>query len=117
MLTRVENKVMETIFGACYGKSSLLITPTDLVKMIAEKGVSLSVMDKIVEDLHSDGYFDLIYSDRHGETVYCISLTEKGKGFIRNKKVFRRNLIYRIGLTVALAFLSFIVGIILKAVF
>jgi predicted transcriptional regulator len=117
MLNRVENKVMATIFSACNNKTSLLITPIDLIKMTGEKSVSLSTMERIVKDLHSDGYFDLIYSDRHGETVYCISLTEKGKGFIRNKKVLRRNLIYRVSLTVALAFLSFIIGIILKAIF
>ena len=117
MLNRAENRVMQTIFGACADRRSLLITPLDLVKMTGEKGVTLSVVDRIVKDLHSDGYFELIYSDRHGETVYCISLTEKGKAFVRSKKVLRRNLIYRITLTVALAFLSFIVGIILKAIF
>lgn len=108
---------MSVIFKECSKRSSLLVTPSDLISMVGVKGVAINSIDKIITDLNMDGYFDLVYSDRHGETVYCIALTEKGKGFERNKKVFKRNVVFRVGLTVVLAFLSFIIGLILKAIF
>ena len=117
MLIKTENKVMSAIYKECIKKNPLLITPRDLIKNVGEKGITPTVLEKVLTDLNMDGYFDLVYSDRHGETVYCISLTEKGKGFQRNKKVFKRNLIFRIGLSIALAFLSFIIGLILRAIF
>lgn len=117
MLTKTENKIMSVIYKECVKRDSLLVTPSDLISMSGDRSITLKTVDKIISDLNFDGYFDLVYSDRHGETVYCIALTEKGKGFERNRKVFKRNLIFRIGLTVALAFLSFIIGLILKAIF
>ena len=117
MLSKIENKVMSIIFKECSKRSSLLITPSDLISMSGDKSITLKGIDKILTDLNTDGYFDLVYSDRHGQTVYCIALTDKGKGFERNRKVFRRNVAFRVGLTVALAFLSFIIGLILKAIF
>lgn len=117
MLTKTESKIMKVIYKECVNRESLLVTPLDLINMSGDKNITLKTIDDIMCDLNFDGYFDLVYSDKHGEMVYCISLTEKGKGFERNRKVFKRNIVFRIGLTVALAFLSFIVGLILKAIF
>lgn len=117
MLTKIENKIMSIIFKECNKRSALLVTPLDLISMSGDRSITLNLIEKIVTDLSMDGYFDLVYSDRHGEMVYCIALTEKGKCFERNRKVFKRNLAFRITLTVALAILSFIIGLILKAIF
>lgn len=117
MLSKNENRVMAVIYSECKDKNSLLISPTDLLKMTGTDKLTLTGLDKVVTDLHTDGYFDLVYSDRRGETVYCIALTEKGKGYPRDVKLIKRNLIFRVGVSVALAFLSFVIGLILKAVF
>ncbi|MBE5753913.1 MAG: hypothetical protein E7340_01065 [Clostridiales bacterium] len=116
MLNRVESKVMLALFSECKDKSAILISPTDLVKLIDGK-VTESGVEKIMQDLSSDGYFDLIYSDRRGETVYCVTLLEKGKGYLRNLKVMKRTLVFRLCVTIVLAFVSFIIGLILKAIF
>jgi hypothetical protein len=117
MLNKTESKVMGVLFNECKQRSALLISPLDLIKISGEKGLTESKLDRIMNDLFMDGYFDLIYSDRHGERVYCVTLTEKGKGYSRGKKVMRRNLLFRLCLTVGLALLSFIIGLILKAIF
>lgn len=117
MLTKTESKLMQIIYAECQRRGALLITPYDLINMSGEKGLTESTLEKMLDELNLDGYFDLVYTDRHGERVFCITLTEKGKGFNRNRKVFKRNLIFRIALTVALAVLSFVTGIILKAIF
>ena len=117
MLNKLENKVMRALFGECREKKSILIAPTDLIKICGTEDLTLTKIEKIVNDLSMDGYFDLIYSDRRGETVYCVTLTEKGKGYMRNQKVVRRNLLFRLIVTIALAVVSFIIGLILKAIF
>ncbi len=117
MLNRVENKVMNVLYKECKDRSAFLISPVDLKKMSGTDNLSNNQLERVVKDLHSDGYFDLVYSDRHGETVYCISLTDKGKGFLRNSALMKRNLIFRAVISVGLAVLSFLVGLILKAIF
>ena len=117
MLNTLENKVMSALFLSFEKKKTILISPLDLMRITGEKSLTVSSVDKIINDLSSDGYLDLIYSDRHGETVYCVTLTEKGKGYLRGRKVMKRNLLFRLGVTVALAIVSFVIGLILKAIF
>lgn len=117
MLTSAEKRVMDTIYVQCKDKHSTIISPTDITRLTDKYGVGLNRVEKTVKDLYMDGYFDMVYSDRRGETVYCITLTEKGKAYMRNAKVMKRNLIFKIGFSFALAVFSFLVGVVLKAIF
>ena len=117
MLDRLERKVMETLCHQLKDKSAILISPTDLLKIVGAENLSLSQLEKVVCDLSMDGYFDLIYSDRRGETVYCICILERGKGFLRSEKQRKRNLLARLFLTIGFAIVSFLVGVILKKIF
>ena len=94
MLSRTESKVMNVLYKECKERSAFLISPIDLKKMSGTENLSNNGLERVVKDLHSDGYFDLVYSDRHGETVYCISLTEKGKAYLRNSKLLKRNVFF-----------------------
>ena len=117
MLSKNENRVMNAVYERCGGKSSLLISPIDLLKIIGTSLMTLTEIEKAIIALSQDGYFDLVYSDRHGETVYCITLSSKGLAFKRNSTVMKRNLIFRLGLSVVFALVSFVIGLILKAIF
>lgn len=117
MLNGVENKIMQTVFSLCENRDSTLVSPTDIIRISGLNNLTQTALERVMDDLNKDGYFDLIYSDRHGERVYCITLLKKGKAFFRIKKVFKRNLIVRILITLFLAVLSFITGIILRAIF
>lgn len=116
MLSKKEDGVMQIIYAEGIKKKSFLISPLD-IKSMSKNPLSEKEIDKILSDLKKDGYFDFIYSDRHGEKVYCITLSEHGKGYARDKMVMKRNLVYRLILTVGFAIISFIIGIILKLVF
>ena len=117
MLAKKENRVMGVLYSAAKDKKAVLISPIDLLKLAGTDTVTLTELERIVVALHQDGYYDLVYSDRHGETVYCITLTERGKAYKRDALVMKRNLIFRLGLSVGLAVLSFVIGLILKAIF
>lgn len=117
MLTKSEAAVMNEVYSRCKGKSSVLVCPTDLLNGIKGKRINSSRLEKMLIALSQDGYLDMIYSDRHGETVYCLSLTEKGNAYGRERKVFKRNLVFRLALSVTFAVISFLIGLILKTVF
>ncbi len=117
MLSRKESKVMKVLYKESSGRASILISPIDLVKMLGEESIDLSQIEKIIDELCMDGYFDLVHSDRHGQKVYCISLTFKGKNFMRDQKLLKRNLIFRLTLSIIFAFISFLIGLILKKIF
>lgn len=115
MLTKKEKRVMKVLFLRCSEKQSALVSPQSIKNHCED--LSLTEIENIVKALSQDGYYDLIYSKRQGEKVYCISFSEKGKGFLRSEKLIKRNLAYRIMLTFAFAFLSFVIGLVLKAIF
>lgn len=117
MLSRTENRVMSVILDECKGKDSFLISPVDFLQLLCVKGMTHLELEKVLEGLCQDGYLDLVYSDRHGERVYCIALLQKGRGYKRNGEQIKRNLIYKLAVTVVFAVLSFVIGIILKAIF
>ncbi len=115
MLSRSENKVMGAIYAKCRNKKAVLIEQATLLS--EQGGLSEERLDKIVNDLYVDGFYDLVYTDRHGERVYCITLTEKGKGYPREAKLIRRTLTFRLIVSVGFAVFSFVLGLILKAIF
>ena len=117
MLNKTERKVMEILYNQCKDKNSVLISPTDIIRIVNLQNLTKTKLDKTMNDLEADGYFDLVYSDRHGETIYCVTLTEKGRAISRERLVRRRYILFRIGLTCGLAVVSFLIGLILKAIF
>lgn len=106
---------MTTVLALRGEKNSFLVSPDDI--LAAGVGIGRDELEKILENLCLDGYFDFILSDRKGERVYCISLTEKGKGYLRSVKELKRSILLRVCLTAVLAVMSFVIGVILKAVF
>ena len=117
MLNKTENKVMCVLLQLGNKKTTFLITPLDLLNMVATKGLTTTGLEKIINALVVDGFIDLIYSERHGEPVYCITLLEKGKSFRRNGEKIKRAILFKLIITVSFAFLSFLLGILLKAIF
>ena len=117
MLNKTESKVMGLLFNQCKDKNGVLISPTDIIRIVNIADLNKNKLDKIINDLASDGYIDLVYSERHGENIYCITLTEKGRSISREKMVRRRYILFRIGLTCGLAVVSFLIGLLLKAIF
>ena len=119
MLNRKEKIIMQYLFDTCMSNDNkCLLSAKDIsVAVYSKVDMTEYEVDEIIKNLSLDEYIDVIYSDKKGQTVYCISLDEKGKAFARekhNNKVTINMLILR---TVLLAILSFVVGLILKAIF
>ena len=61
--------------------------------------------------------FDLIASDRKGEKMYVITLHPNGIAYKRTAVQMRRNITFKVALSVAGAVITFVVGILLKIIF
>ena len=62
-------------------------------------------------------YINVVNSDKNGELIYCITVLPKGKSFYREEKNKKKTWSVAIIRTIILAVISFVVGIILKALF
>ncbi len=108
MLTPKERAVLLSVLDRCGDKSSCLVPPASL---LPKRGtITADRLNDILKALEYDGYIDVILSDRHGETVYCITLLAKAKGFRRERIQSERYLAGRILVAIISALITFAVG-------
>ena len=118
MLSRNEKKAMDYIFEKCIDKQSTLISPKEIIDSLAPKiTIAEEDVDKIINNLMLDNYIDVVNSDKNGELIYCVSLETKGEGYLREKQQRKKTTYLILGRTVVLAIISFVVTLILKAIF
>ena len=117
MLPYKKDKTLRALIKLIGEKPALLITPPDLINCVAEEGMDQEMLEKTLNDLFLEGYIDLVYSERQKERVYCITLCKKGKEYERARKEIVRGLVYKLIVTAIFAVISFVFGLILKAIF
>ena len=117
MLEKDKKKILSFLTHLCKDKQAVLISPADLLKNVNFNQLGQEELEIKMVELSNEGYVDLVYSDRRGEKVYCITLLEKGKNYLKKERIERQNLIKRFFLTIGFAVLSFWVGVILKKIF
>ncbi len=118
MLNRSENEIMQAVYSLCDGTEGCLVSPADILAVLPPKRYyNTDELDDILNALHCDGYFDLIYSERKGERMYLISLKESGFAFRRTAKQKQRDITFKIFLAFLGALATFVFGLVLKSLF
>ena len=118
MLNKQENEVMSAVYDMCDGKESCLVSPMEIVSLLpAKRRYTPQKVELILRSLELDDYFDLIASERKGEKMYVITLHPNGVAYKRTAVQVRRNVTFKIVLSVAGAVVTFVVGILLKMIF
>lgn len=118
MLSKNENCVMSAVYSLCDGTDGCLVSPLDILSLLPSgRKFTPDKIDGILNDLKSDGYFDLIISERKGEKMYVINLKENGFAYKRIARQRRRDVVFRIGLAFIGAAATFVFGLILKGIF
>ena len=118
MLSKKEKIVMKYILEICGDKDTCLISPLDLTHALEPKYTITEIeLEHLLNGIVQDNYITLVTSDKQGQMIYCITLLPKGKSFIREQENIRKTWRNAIIKTVVLAVISFVVGIILKAIF
>ena len=117
-LNKRENEVMNAVFELSCGKERFLLAPCELKAMLPAKGkYDNAALDRLLRGLALDGYFELVESERKGEPVYVIQMREAGLSYRRQDYQRKRSMCFRLGLAVAGAAASFLVGALLRLLF
>ena len=118
MLSRKEKMLMQYILKESGNKDTCLLLPIDIEHALAPKySINQIEAQAILDGLVQENYINLVYSDKNGELIYCISILPKGKSFYREQKNTKKSWAGAVVRTILLAILSFVMGLILKAIF
>ena len=118
MLTRRENDVMRVVYELAHQGGVCLVSPAELIASLPPKRkCSEEQLDRVLQELALDDYFQLLSSERKGEKMYVISLHAVGYAYKREFTQRRRNTVFKIGWAIASALIAFLVGILLKRIF
>ncbi len=117
-LNRKENEVMNAVFTLSGGKESFLVSPAEMIALLpANSGYDEDKLERVLRALELDGYFQLTPSERKGERMYVVHLLSAGLAFKRTDEQRKRGLYLKLAITAGGAVLSFLIGVILKAIF
>lgn len=118
MLTKRENAVMNAVYRSCGSRGVCLVSPTELLEMLAPKiKCTEEQLDSVLNALSLDDYFQLLSSERKGEKMYVISLRANGYAYKRSATQVKRDMAFKFGWAIASAIIAFVVGVILKQIF
>ena len=109
---------MHYILSSSNGKTTCLLSPLDIQHAFEPKYVVNEIeIQALLDGLSQENYITVVNSDKNGELIYCITILSKGKAFTREQKNIKKTWSVALIRTIILAIVSFVVGIILKAIF
>ena len=113
MLNRKTKQLMKAIYYKAVEKDgTCLISQNDLLSSMPYSfQFKKSDLAPALKALVSEGYFELITTEKKGEEYYCITLQKGGYDFAYQIAKEKRQVRMKIALTVSGAVLSFIIGI------
>lgn len=118
-LNKKEKIIMLYLYEKCTEKKSQLVSAEKIIERVSENKllITQNELDEIMLYLLKDEYIDYIVTDNKKETFYCVTLKNKGCLFKKDLIKEKQKATYLILRTVALAVLSFIIGLLLKTIF
>lgn len=118
MSQRREKLVLTYLCKVCANKKAHLFSPYDIAKALCPKLVlTVSEIDEIMARLSLENYLDFVASEGKNGYYYCVTLKSKGKTFLSDQKKQKRAMGMLILRSIFLATVSFVFGLILKAIF
>lgn len=109
---------MNYLCKVCSGKKTYLVSPNAIAEAICKKCVlSIAEIDEIMAALALENYIDFVVSDSKDGYYYCVTLKKKGQTYINDSKKQKKTMGLLILRSMFLATVSFVFGIILRAIF
>lgn len=117
-LNRRENEVMNAVFTLSAGKERFLVSPYELSAVLPARGrYDEASLERTLNSLALDGYFDFVETDRKGEKTYVIHMRDAGRSYRRQDYQRKRSICFRWTVAALGAVITFLVGILLKLIF
>ena len=109
---------MRAVYSLAHEKGLCLISPAELLSMLPHREkLGEERLEKILNELALDNYFELLSSERKGEKMYVISLRANGYAYARCAVQEKRAVFARMLWAITSAVVAFIVGLLLKQIF
>lgn len=117
-MTKKEKMVMSYLCNRCQQKRTYLVSPQEITQALSKKYVlSIEEIDEIMVSLSNANFIDFVVSDSKNGYFYCVNLRKCGQSFNADIKKNRRTFGLLILRSCFLATVSFVFGIILRAIF
>lgn len=118
VVSRKEKLVIAYLCKVCSGKKTYLISPHDIARAISKKCVlSVAEIDEVMATLALENYIDFVVSDGKEGYCYCVTLKKKGQAYLVESKQQKQTLAMLVLRSIFLATVSFVFGLILRAIF
>lgn len=117
-MSRKDKAVLRYLCKVCVKRRTYLISPHEIASSLSRNFVlSVSEIDEIMATLSNEDYIDFVVSESKNDYFYCVTLKKRGQAYETSLKDQRRNFGLLILRTLFLAVVSFVFGLILKAIF
>lgn len=117
-LNRRENEVMNAVYALSGGKERFLVSPYELSSALPARGkYDEIILERTLNSLALDGYFEFVESDRKGEKMYVIHMRDAGLSFRRQDYQRKRGVFFRWTVAAVGAVITFLVGLLLRILF
>ena len=118
VMGRKEKLVMTFLCEKCQKNKTYLIAPQEITIALSKKFVlSIEEIDEIMVSLANENFIDFVVSDSKSGYFYCVNLKKAGQTFLADARRRKRNLGILVVRSCFLATVSFVFGIILRAIF
>lgn len=110
-----EDEVLRVMLALAAGKTRFLAAPCEVLAALSPKrGYDEEKLERVLRSLETDGYFELIATDRKGEKTYVVEMREKGTSYLRAARAGRRRLLYRLAVTALCGLASALAGLLIR---
>ncbi len=117
-MTKKEKMVMSHLYNKCQRNKTYLISPQEIAQVLAKRYiVSVEEIDEIMVSLSNDNLIEFVVSDGKNGYFYCVTLKKSGQTFVADTKKKRKTFGLLVLRSCFLATVSFIFGVILRAIF
>lgn len=117
-MTKKEKMVMSYLCNRCQQKRTYLVSPQEITQALSKKYVlSIEEIDEIMVALSNENHIDFVVSDSKKGYFYCVNLRKTGQSFNADIKKSRRTFGLLVLRSCFLATVSFVFGMILRAIF
>ena len=117
-MNRKEKYVLLYLCKVCTKKRTYLVSPHQIASHLSKKFVlTVAEIDEIMALLSRENYIDFVVSESKNDYLYCVTLKKRGQNYESDLKKQKRNFGLLIIRTLFLAIVSFVFGLVLKAIF
>ena len=117
-MTRKQRMVMAYLCERCQQKRTYLVSPQEITQALSKKYIlSIEEIDEIMVELANQNYIEFVVSDSKNGYFYCVNLKKSGQTYNSDTRKSRQMFGLLVLRSMFLATISFVFGIILRAIF